>query len=415
MTVRRFIWAMGAVVMLATLARAGLSVRDVGPAADPATIEVRGVAAGAFDPAIWLSAKLHFVRDVRSPLLEPREGKFRNIYAPSGVQTQSGWAIFYGGWDGTPSGNDRIYRADTADFLTFSNRHNVIEHGDFEHVCNVNVSRDETGGWAMMCTAYPDANGRNKPITFFSRDGERWSGSDSPHRAVRDEIISIDGYERYADADINGMNVLLRDGGKWRIYFGDFRNFGKTFRASSDDGRRFVLGGKAIDGNFAINDVKKFRVGDESWYLAGLHMNTDRLFYSLARGDGTSFPPPRTLLEHADDADRYMVAVGLVVAGEQEQPGRRVLGVLYGAGAAPTLDQNRIFAVWLQKRIIVEAEGERVEFDRSLGPDRQVLRRARPLVGTIKYTSEDGETLIGSAPAVTMTPGRAYALHPSER
>ncbi len=412
MTVTRFMRTMIVIGMLATLARAGLSVDDVGRADDPATIEVRGVAAGAFDPSIWLSGKLHFVRGARSPLLEPREGKFRNIYAPSVVQTEGGWAIFYGGWDGTPSGNDRIYRARTADFLSFSDRQTVIEHGVFQHVCNVNVTRDESGGWAMMCTAYPDANGRNKPITFFSRDGERWSGSESPHRATGDEIVAIEGYDRYVDADINGMNVLLRDGGKWRMYFGDFGNFRKTFRAGSDDGRRFVLDGKVLDGNFAINDVKKFRVGDESWYLAGLHMNTDRSFYSIARRAGASFPPPRTLLEHAGDADRYIVAVGFVVAGDQEQPGRRLLGVLYGAGATPTLDRNRIFAAWLQKKVIVESAGERLEFDRALGPDRQVLRRDRSLAGTIKLIAEDGQTVIGSA-TIAMKSGRAYALHPA--
>ena len=33
------------------------------------------------------------------------------------------------------------------------------------------------------------------------------------------------------------------------------------------------------------------------------------------------------------------------------EDGARLLGALYGAGAAETLDQNRIFAAWLQRQV----------------------------------------------------------------
>jgi hypothetical protein len=320
------------------------------------------------------------------------------------VKTDTGWAIYYCAWDGTPTGNDRIYRAACdRDFLEITDRHTVIEHNVFQHVCNVNVTREETGGWAMMCTAYPDAAGRNKPIAFFSKDSEHWNGDATPHDARLDEIVMLSGYEKYADADINGMNVLLRDDGKWRMYFSDFHNFGQTFRASSEDGRHFSLDGKVLDGNFAINDVKKLKSGDgETWYLAGLHMNTDRLWYTLSK-DGMRVPPPQALCTNAGASDRYIVAIGFVVDGD------RVLGALYGAGAAGSLDQNRIFAIWLQKKVTIEAGGKSVEVTEALGPERQVLTASRRLQGRLNLTAEDGKTVIGSVD-VDLQPGRAYEL-----
>src|SRR4051794_6929881 len=171
-------------MVLSSADAARVAVRDLGPATRAATIEFRGVGAGRFDPKLWLDGRLNLVSDVRRPLIEPKEGNYRNIYAPSVMKTAAGWIVFYGGWDGTVTGNDRIYRAKCdGEFLGFSDRHTVIEHGGFEHVCNVNVTRDERGGWAMMATAYPDAAGRNKPIAFFSPDGEHWNGETTPHVA----------------------------------------------------------------------------------------------------------------------------------------------------------------------------------------------------------------------------------------
>src|SRR5438552_13714345 len=104
-------------------------------------IEFAGISAGPFNPKIWQDGRLHILPEHQSPILPPREGKFRNIYAPSPVEIEGGWRVFYGAWDGVPTGNDRIYSAFTSDFLTFSDRHTVIEHGPFEHVCNVSATR----------------------------------------------------------------------------------------------------------------------------------------------------------------------------------------------------------------------------------------------------------------------------------
>jgi hypothetical protein len=263
------------ILVCSALSHARLIVREVGEARDPATIQLRGLRAGVFDPKIWQAGKLNFVKDARWPLLEPRPGKFRNIYAPSAVKTEAGWAIFYGGWDGSPTGNDQIYRTDTADFLSFTDRRTVIEHNVFQHVCNVNASRDGDR-WALMCTAYPDSRGRNKPITVLF-DGT------GPHAATMSDIITMDNYGEYDDADINGVNVMLRENGKYRMYFANFRHFIGTCRASSEDGGRFTFDGVVLDQQLLINDVKKLKAGDESWYLAGFHQNTGTVLRAIER------------------------------------------------------------------------------------------------------------------------------------
>ncbi len=381
-----------------------LTIRDVGESLQKDSAEIRGLSAGAFNPKLWQGGKLHLVRDGRMPLIDAKKGDFRNIYAPSVVPTDHGWTVFYGGWDGTPSGNDRIYRGDVdADFLDITNRHTVIEHNVFQHTCNVNLTRDENGAWAMMATAYPDSAGQNKPITFFSKDGEHWNGDAVPHNAIADELATVAGYANYAKADVNGVNVLLRDDNRWRMYFADFKNFGKTFRASSEDGRHFTLDGDVLDGFVAINDMKKIKLANgETWYLAGFHMNGDRLYYSLSQ-DGMKFPPVQTLIAHAGDADRYIVAIGLVVRDD------RVLGALYGAGAAGSLDHNRIFAVWLQKKVTIESAGQTLEMSSAWGSDRQLLKLAAPIHGRLHLLSEDGETPIADTD-VDLKPGRAYEL-----
>lgn len=399
------------VLALAAPAAAGVRVTRVAGSAPDGTIEVRGVAAGAFEPAMWEKGQLHLLPDARRPLLEPRPGKFRNIYAPSVVQTANGWDIYYGGWDGAATGNDRIYRTSTTDFIPFDSRETIIEHGQFQHVCNVSVTPTDKGSLAMMCTTYPDADGLNKPALFRSEDGHVWSGSPAPHTASRKDVISIGGYDLYEAADINGMNVLLHENGVDRLYFGNFRDFGQVFRASSVDGRTFQLDGVALKGSFAVNDVKKFHLGGGgSRYLMAMHMNTGQLWYALST-DGVAFEPAQLLCRNLDDADAFIVAVGWVTAGPQDEPGRRVLGFLYGAGAVGSLDANRIFARWLQKRVIVTGE-QSLEPRSSHGPDAQRIEIGRQTLAgvTLDVFAEDGLTKLGTTTPIDLEPGGVYEL-----
>lgn len=388
-----------------------VTVREVPGTAPADAIEIRGVGAGPFDPAIWEAGNLHLLPDLRSPLLEPREGKFRNIYAPSVVQTKTGWDVYYGAWDGVATGNDRIYRTPTTDFLTFGDRSTIIEHGVFHHVCNVSADRLPDGSLAMLCTTYPDEDGLNKPAFFSSPDGQRWNGSPAPHGATRSDVVTVDGYAGYIAADVNGMNVLLHEDGKHRMYFCNFRDGGKVFRASSADGKRYAFEGVALQSEGAlVNDVKKFRVGrDEAWYLMGLHMNADRLWYALSR-DGKSFGPKRVLCTRLGEADAHIVSIGFVVAGEGEVSQRRVLGFLYGAGAKTSLDANRIFARWLQKRIVITAGDDLFEPSSAIGPDRQIVKLPRAVDVPIEVYAEDGVTLVGRGERATFEPGKTYEL-----
>src|SRR5262249_55627982 len=160
-------------------------------------------------------------------------------------------------------------------------------------------------------TGYPDANGCNKPLTFLSDDGATW---ESP--ATAQHIVQIEGYPNYANADINGMNVTLFEAGKFHLYFGDVRNPGKTFGATSDDGQTFKRDGSVLEAPLAVNDVKKLRLVDCDWYLMGLHVNGGKLYYALSE-DSMKFGTPHELCAHIDDADRYIVAIGCVVDGSR--------------------------------------------------------------------------------------------------
>jgi hypothetical protein len=48
-----------------------------------------------------------------------------------------------------------------------------------------------------------------------------------------------------------------------------------------------------------------------------------------------------------------MVSLGFVVDGDGvSSNATRVLGALYGAGATATLDDNRVYAAWLQRHVL---------------------------------------------------------------
>lgn len=375
-------------------------------------IEIHGVAAGAFDPAPWQAGTLFTLPDVRQPLLEPRlSGGFRNIYAPSPVETPEGWRLFYGAWDGVDTGNDRIYSVDTADFLDFGERQTEIEHGDFVHVCNVNAHRDAQGGYELVCTAYPDAQGLNKPIYFSSPDGKRWNGQSAPYVARPSDLIRVEGYEKYRDADINGINVLHREGEELYLYFSNFKDFGRVYRARCTEGVTFRFEGPVLDTEHMINDVRRLAARDgAAWYLMGLHANGDRLWYTLSQ-DPAQFPAEIELARNVGDQDRYIVAIGWVTQGD------RVLGAVYGAGAVPELNRNRLFARWLQKRVVfVDASGQRHEATGALGPDRQIIRlpEGGPIEGRFEVYAEDGRTPLGADLPATVQRGQIVQLTVAE-
>ncbi|MBX7258861.1 MAG: hypothetical protein K1Y02_21035 [Candidatus Hydrogenedentes bacterium] len=398
-------------VLALTLAAAGgtpvATISEVPGQAELDCIEIQGVAAGVFDDELWDKRALHFVPDLRMPLLEPRRGgPFRNIYAPSAVPVPEGWRVFYGAWDGSDTGNDQIYSTPTKDFLDFGPRDTVIGHGVFTHVCNVNAFRNDDGRFEMMCTAYPDANGKNKPAYFSSPDGQTWNGAPAPYQAAQEDVVTIDGYANYPQADINGVNVLFREGDTLRLYFNDYSNRGQLFLATGKDGKHYQFEKSVMQTEHAINDVKKLVNHEGPWYLMGLHMNTNSIWYSLSR-DGIAWGEERQLFRNNGEEDQYIVAVGWVCQDN------RVLGVLYGAGPVPELNRNRIYARWLQKRVVFVADDKaRSNPERAIGPDRQLLRlRDEPVLkGRFEIYGDDGLTLIAATEPMSIKPGCKYKL-----
>ncbi len=385
---------------------ADVSVRMIGGQAELGQIEIHGVGSGDFDAKLWKSGKLNFVPDSRSPLIAPRQrGLWRNIYAPSIIDLGDSWRVFYGAWDGVDTGNDRIYSVTTEDFIDFGARETVIEHGEFIHVCNVTSVRLPDGSYRLMCTVYPDKDNLNKPATFTSPDGTGWNGAKREYAARQSDIITISGYDKYAAADINGMNVILYEDGVYRLYFNNFKDFGKVYRASSKDGRNFTFDGTSVEFGACVNDVKKFISAGKPVYLMGLHMNGDRLWYSLSN-DGMTFEAPREMVRNLGTEDRYIVAIGWVTRGN------RLLGFLYGAGEVPELNRNRIFGRWLQKNVVfVASDGTRYEPSGALGPDRQIIKIDKELDGTFEVYAEDGVTLLGKSPGKAV-PSAGYKVEP---
>jgi hypothetical protein len=382
-------------------------LQDASGQATVGTIEFQGLSAGAFNPNYWQKNTLNWVPDVRMPMLAPKTtGPYQNIYAPWPLEQASGWRLFYGGWDGQDVPFDQIFSVTTTDFLTFANHDHIISNGDFLNVNNVNVQHLPDGSLHMICTGGQPGNLPNFPVYFSSPDGVTWNDSPEPYSAALKDVVSIQGYALFSSGNFNGANVLLRDNGAWVLYFTDWQNDPHTtYRATASTLPNFQLQGAALKTDHAVNDVKKFTINGTSLYLMGLHNNDQSLRYSLSN-DGVSFGPEQTLFIHLLAQDQYIVAIGFVTRGSE------LLGVLYGAGAVETLDQNRIFARWLQKKVVItDSSGVQYFTQGGYGPDRQWFPApARgTLEGTMVVYAEDGVTPLGSS-FVTLTSGMAYTL-----
>jgi hypothetical protein len=345
---------------------------------------------------------------MRMPMLAPQTtGPYQNIYAPWPLEQAGGWRLFYGGWDGQDVPFDQIFSVTTSDFLSFANRDHIIANGDFLNVNNVNVQQLPDGSLQMICTGgSPPGSPGDKPVYFSSPDGVTWNGSTEPYSARLTDIISIQSYALFSSGNFNGANVLLRDNGVWVLYFTDWQNDpNTTYRATANTPPNFQLQGAALKTDHAVNAVKKFTVNGAIWYLMGLHNNAPSLWYSLST-DGVSFGSEQTLFNHLSAQDQYMVALGFVTRGNE------ILGVLYGASAVETLDQNRIFARWLQKKVVItDSSGVQYFAQSAYGLDRQWFPAPASgfLEGTMVVFAEDGVTPLGSS-LVTLTAGKAYRL-----
>ncbi len=373
------------------------------------TIEIQGVSAGSFNPIYWQRETLNWMPDTRVPMFTAlTSSPNQNIYAPWALEQQAGWRMFYGGWDGSDSPNDRVYSVTTSDFLSFDNRTLVIDHGAFEHVNNVNVQQLPDGSLHMMCTAgaYDQLNW---PAYFSSPDGLTWNASPAPYQAQLGDIVDIQGYSDYPHGGFNAGNVLFRDNNSWTFYFYDNNNTnGGIYRATGSSPQTVQFQGIALATGHDPNGVEKFMVDSQPWYLMGLMSNAPQLWYSLSN-NGITFGPEQTLFDNLSSLDTSMVSVGFVRKGNQ------LLGALYGANPgspANTLAANQIYARWLQKKVVItDSSGVQYLAQGGYGPGRQWFQgsSSRTLEGTMVVYAEDGITPLGSS-LVTITAGKAYTL-----
>jgi len=269
-------------------------------------------------------------------------------------------------------------------------------------VNNVNVQQQPDGSLHMICTGGQAADSFTKPIYFSSPDGVTWNNNPEPYPAQMTDVIGIEGYAGFSTGNFNGANVLIRDNGTWSLYFKDWNDFGTTYRATAVNLPNFQLQGVALKSDHLVNDVKKFVVNGTNWYLMGLHFNAQSLWYSLSN-DGASFLPEKSLFNNVSAQDQYIVALGFVTKGSE------LLGVLYGASAVQTLDQNEIFGRWLQKRVLLtDSTGDESSAQGGYGPDRQWFQLGN-LHGTISVYAEDGSTPLASG-TVDLAAGKSYRL-----
>ena len=382
----------------------------------PGTIEIQGLSAGPFNPIEWQQNTLNWLPDVRSPILAPLPGAWQNIYSPWPLEQTDGWRVFYGGWDGTDTPNDRVYSLTTSDFLSFGTRTLVIDHGQFQHVNNVNVTQLPDGSMHMICTVFPDHFGNDKPAYFSSPDGVTWNGSAEPYSAQLTNMVSVENDPLYSGYDYNGGNVLLRDNNGWTLYYSNGvygGSGGAVYRATTTSSPPvFQSGGSSLATQHYSNDVKKLTVGGKDWYLMALYIervatdpNPPSFSYSLSN-DGVQFGPEQTLFDGAYPQDQFLVTPAFVTRGTQ------ILGVLYGGNPVDLLNpQDAIFARWLQKKVTIhDASGAQQAILGAYGPDRQWLQTtAGTFRGTITVYAEDGLTPLGAGP-VNVSAGTAYQL-----
>ena len=373
------------------------------------TIEIQGLGAGNFNPEYWQKNTLNWVADVREPMFTAlTTSPYQNIYAPWPLEQPTGWRLFYGGWDGSETPNDRVYSVTTSDFLTFNNRMLVIDHGAFQHVNNVNVHQLPDGSLHMICTggAY---DGLNWPTYFSTPDGVNWNGSPEPYQAQLTDIINIQNYSDYPAGGFNAGNVLFRESSSWTLYFYDnFNPPGAYIVRPVVAANGSIPGTRARDGAPILMEcINLWRIS-QAWYLMGLMSNGPQLWYSLSN-DGVTFGAMKNLVASLSSGDTAMDSVGFVTKGSQ------LLGVLYGGNTGTPDDQhsdNQIFARWLQKKVVItDSSGVQYFTQGSYGPDRQWFQAppAGTLEGTMVVYAEDGVTPLGSG-LVTLAAGKAYIL-----
>lgn len=362
--------------------------------------EIRNVGSGAFNP----NKIGNWNYDARNPIIVAQPGGNSNVYAPNIVDNGAAWNIYFGGWDGTTDGNDRISVTVSNDnFLTFNPHSVMINKGVMIHVNNETVIKKPDGSWLMYYTTYGGSPLINKPAYATSGNGVNWT----PSAGNASYLIGMSGYSNWNNADVNGSNVIYYEGGVYHLYFNDFNyiSTGHAFavhHATSTDMVNFTYTGDVLNESQVAQDVKKFTYNGSGYYLMVMHLNGNQLRYSLGTGPA-SFAASQQLTTNLGSADQYITSAGIVTKNN------RLYGILYGAGPVSSLDHNAIHAKWLQKKVIFISDGTGAQWgdvERAYGPDRiKLYMNTNIETGRFYVYDTDGTTLLYTSPRVTMRSG----------
>ena len=358
--------------------------------------EIRNVGSDGFDPNKFSNWNFEY----RKPFIAANSGGNSNIYAPTLVKNGGAWNVFFGGWDGTTDFHDRISLTVTGDdFLTFGSHALVINSGIMDHVNNGSALKTGVNQWWLYYTTLPTGSGaKNKPCYATSANGLNFT----PNAGNSNYSLTMTGYSPWANADVNGSNVMLNKNGTYHLYFDNFTtNLDGVHYAISTDGINFTYQNAALTENGRVcNDVKEFTFNNQNYYVMMAHANTSAVFYSVSN-NLSSFPTTQTLTNNFNSNDQYITAVGIA------SDNNRCLGLLYGAGAVPTLDHNAIYAKWLQKKVIFSNQYIYWGIGESgYGPDRIRLYMDNTVeTGKFLVYDTDGQTLLYKSPSVTMRGG----------
>jgi hypothetical protein len=353
--------------------------------------------------------------DERGVIVSPSSGTYRNIYAPFAVnKSGSSWNIYFGGWDGESPApgtlpNDRVSMTTTNDnFMNISNLHStIISNGTFQHANNECVFKVSSTDWRMVYTTLPNGSNINKPGYATSLDGVNWT----PAAGSWSYLLNMSGYSNWIAADVNGGNTIYREpNGTWHLYFIDNPRFDGIHHATSTDFINYTYVGDPLStAGSAMTDFKPFSYGGNTYYMGLFPYPNNRISATVSMSLST-FPPLQTLFTSFGNGfnDNYFTTAGWV------QDGQRIFGVLYGAAPTNDLLNERIFARWLQKKVIFEnSSGVRwgdVEY--GYGPDRvRMILAAGNSVETGRFSvyDTDGSTLLYQSPLVTMRSGDVWS------
>ncbi|MFZ5977979.1 MAG: discoidin domain-containing protein [Bacteroidota bacterium] len=367
---------------------------------------IKNVGSGSFDP----NRISNWNQDDRDPIIAAIPGGNSNIYAPNIVYNNGAWNIYFGGWDGTTDGHDRVSITVSGDtFSTFGTHTLMIDHGVFDHVNNETVIKKSDGTWHMYYTSLA-YGGLNKPGYATSPDGVAWT----PSSGLTSYLINMSGYNNFTNADVNGANVIYYDGALYHLFFDDFNSVsnGYTFNihhATSTDGINFTYTGDALNEKLIAQDVKQFNYNGTSYYLMGLQLNSNFVRYSIGTSL-TNFSGSKLLFNNADTGDQYITSMGFVTNAN------KLLGVIYGAGSVSTLDHNSLHARWLTKKVIFISDRTQARWgdvERAHGPDEIYLYMNTNIeTGHFYIYDSDGTTLLYTSPQVTMKSGDVWSYLP---